>query len=286
VTLLLDESPVFVQPSLVRRLGLLEAAIVQQLHYWSQRATRTHEGHVYVYKTYQDWSDEIGVSAKAARGAMDRLRKEGVVVGIQNPTDARDRTLWWRIDHDVLESGAPNAPEGSSPPPRGDRRTAPEGSSNAGASGGRTSTTSSSRARDRAHEQALTLPDGFPEDLKPHARDVFRVLRSVAEQYNAKEVTPRAVGHAIMSAPGRRYVEEAHKMAAWCQGTSRPVRDVVSRYQRWLGNADTYSGVEQLGVPIAASAGGLNGGSHLKLVNGRERVDWGAIGRELEAKGL
>jgi hypothetical protein len=120
VTLLLDESPVFVQPSLVRRLGLLEAAIVQQLHYWSQRATRTHEGHVYVYKTYQDWSDEIGVSAKAARGAMDRLRKEGVVVGIQNPTDARDRTLWWRIDHDVLESGAPNAPEGSSAsPPRG-----------------------------------------------------------------------------------------------------------------------------------------------------------------------
>jgi hypothetical protein len=141
-------------------------------------------------------------------------------------------------------------------------------------------------AGSRAKDASQTLPDGFPEDLKPHARDVFRVLRSVAEQYNAKEVTPRAVGHAIMSAPGRRYVEEAHKMAAWCQGTSRPVRDVVSRYQRWLGNADTYSGVEPLGVPIAASAGGLNGGSHLKLVNGRERVDWGAIGRELEAKGL
>jgi hypothetical protein len=130
------------------------------------------------------------------------------------------------------------------------------------------------------------LPDDFPEALTQHARDVFRVLRSVAEQYNAKEVTPRAVGHAIMSAPGRRYVEEAHKMAAWCQGTSKPVRDVVSRYQRWLGNADVYSGVEPLGVPIAAKAGGLNGGSHLKLVNGRERVDWGAIGRELEAKGL
>jgi hypothetical protein len=37
--------------------------------------------------------------------------------------------------------------------------------------------------------------------------------------------------------------------------------DVVSRYQRWLGNADVYSGVESLGVPIAAKAGGLNGGN-------------------------
>lgn len=35
-------------------------------------------------------------------------------------------------------------------------------------------------------------------------------------------------------------------MAAWCQSTDKPVVDVVSRYQRWLGNASTYSGVERV----------------------------------------
>jgi hypothetical protein len=250
--LLLDEPPVLVQPSLVRRLGLLEAAIVQQLHYWSARATRTHDGHAYVYKTYQDWSAEIGVSAKQARGAMDRLRREGIVIAMQNPSDPRDRTLWWRIDHAVL-TGAPSDPEGRSPLPAGDRPPAPGGTSNAGASEGRTETTSET-PQQRAHAKAMQLPDDFPEPLKPHARDVFRILRSVAEQHHAREVTPRAVGHAMMGEPGRHYVAEAHALAAWAQAPPRPIRDVVGTYRTWLQRAQAYAGTESLGEPVAASA--------------------------------
>jgi hypothetical protein len=254
VTLLLDEPPVLVQPSLVRRLGLLEAAIVQQLHYWSARATRSHDGHAYVYKTYQDWSAEIGVSAKQARGALDRLRKDGVAVAIQNPTDPRDRTLWWRIDHAVLESGGPSAPTGRSPSDEEGVPSAPAGSSNAGASEGRTETTSET-PKQRAHAKAMQLPDDFPDSLKPHARDVFRVLRSVAEQHGAREVTPRAVGHAIMGEPGRHYVAEAHALAAWAQAPPRPIRDVVGTYRTWLQRAQAYAGIESMGAPVAATAG-------------------------------
>lgn len=130
MSLLLDERAVVVQPSLVRRLGIIEAALVQQLHYWAQRATRLHDGHSWVYKTYQDWSEEIGVSAKAARGALDRLRRDGIVVAIQNPADPRDRTLWWRIDHAVLEPSGPSAPQGSSTASEGGP-AATEGSSRA-----------------------------------------------------------------------------------------------------------------------------------------------------------
>jgi hypothetical protein len=129
--LLLDERLLCYQPALVRRLGLAEAAIVQQLHYWAQRATNIYEGERWVYKTYGDWSGEIGVSTKAVRGALDRLRRDGVVVAMQSPLDARDRTLWWRINHKVLNGestpsapGAPSAPEGSP--------SAAEGSSRAG----------------------------------------------------------------------------------------------------------------------------------------------------------
>ncbi len=107
MSLLLDERPVVLQPSLVRELGIAEAAISQQLHYWAQRATHEHDGHWWVAKTYQDWSDEIGITAKVARNACDRLRKAGVLVAIANPDDPHNRTQWWRLDYAKLpDNGA------------------------------------------------------------------------------------------------------------------------------------------------------------------------------------
>jgi hypothetical protein len=178
--LLLNEPPLIVFPSLVRRLGLVEAALVQQLHYWSQRATRTHDGFVWVYKTYQDWSDEIGVSAKAARGALDRLRRDGLVVAIQNPTDLRDRTLWWRVDHDVLESGAPSDPGGGQTDPGG-APAAPAGSSNARAPQCSAETTSESTAEKRASAPE----DAFPEveAWLLHGRGATKQCKDIVSRY-------------------------------------------------------------------------------------------------------
>lgn len=155
MTLLLDEHPVFLLPSLVRRVGLLEAALLQQLHFWAERATRTHEGHAYVYKTYQDWSDEIGVTAKTVRGALDRMRKAGIVAAVQNPNDPRDRTLWWRVEYAKLSEGAPSAPTGSSSPPDKDSATAPAGSSSTGATE-ETQSPSQSLDTQRAGEPSVT----------------------------------------------------------------------------------------------------------------------------------
>jgi hypothetical protein len=125
--LLFNAPPLVVQRELIVRVGVLEALIAQQLNYWLQRSTSFHDGERWVYKTYGDWSAEIGVSSKAIRGALDRLRRDGIVVAIENPMDSRDRTLWWRIDYAVLSgeppsggngprpSGSPSAREGSPP---------------------------------------------------------------------------------------------------------------------------------------------------------------------------
>lgn len=130
-SLLLDSPLLCYHPALVRRLGLADAAVVQQLHYWAQRSTNEHDGEQWVYKTYVDWADEIGITSKAVRGALDRLRTAGVVVALPSPADTRDRTLWWRIDHVVLRSqpGSPSAPGGSSNSPEGEVPSAPGGSS-------------------------------------------------------------------------------------------------------------------------------------------------------------
>jgi hypothetical protein len=269
MTLLLDERPVVLQPSLVRRLGLLEAAIVQQLHYWSQRATRTHDAHAWVYKTYSDWGNEIGVSAKAARGAMDRLRRDGVVVAIQNPTDLRDRTLWWRIDHALLAGGAPSDPSGGQTDPSG-APAAPEGSSNAHASGGCTETTSESTAEKRASALNAAgqppiddaFPDDLPEPLHGTAVAVGKILKRTAlTRGQKKPVTRAAVGHAVLSFEDRPHVQVAREVEFWLlhgKGARKECKDIVARYRHFLDGADPAAG-PPLPVGVTPLHGGRRG---------------------------
>jgi hypothetical protein len=102
-------------------------------------------------------------------------------------------------------------------------------------------------ARESASSAAQKAPDDFPVALRDHARIVYRLLRSVAEQHNAREVTPRAVCLTIMGNPGRRYVEEAHALAAWAQAPPRPIKDVVGTYRTWLVRAEVHAGIEKIG---------------------------------------
>jgi hypothetical protein len=101
-TLLHDEKSVVIQPEIVRRLGnLSDAAVLQQLNYWMPQARVEYEGRKWVYKTYQNWSAEIGITEHQVRRAMDRLVERGLV-SVCNP---RGRTNHYAInyDHPVLD---------------------------------------------------------------------------------------------------------------------------------------------------------------------------------------
>ena len=79
-TLLHDEKSVVIQPDMVRRLGnLSDAAVLQQLNYWMPHAKVKYEDRWWVFKTYANWSVEIGISEHQVRRAMDRLVEAGVV---------------------------------------------------------------------------------------------------------------------------------------------------------------------------------------------------------------
>jgi hypothetical protein len=123
------------------------------------------------------------------------------------------------------------------------------------------------KREERARAKADEVPDDFPENLRPHARIVYPLLRDVAEQHNARPVTARAVALTIMGNPGRRYVSEAHAFAAWAQAPPRPVKDVVGSYRTWLKRAEQFAGVEQLSE---ASPNGLPANvAPLRRRNGR-----------------
>lgn len=107
--LLLNEPCIVVQPSLVRALGqITDAAVLQQLHYWMSRTSNELYGHMWVYKTTDEWANEIGVTAKQVRAAIARLEGIGVVVSCQPEKVRWQRRKWYRInyEHPVIASDA------------------------------------------------------------------------------------------------------------------------------------------------------------------------------------
>ena len=96
-TLLHDEPSIVLQPEMVRRLGnLTDAAVLQQLNYWMPHAKVEHQGRKWVFKTYENWSKEIGISAHQVRRAMDRLEAIGLVLSCT----PKGRTKHYAIEYE------------------------------------------------------------------------------------------------------------------------------------------------------------------------------------------
>lgn len=281
--LLFDESPLVIQRSAIRAFGLLEALLLQQLRYWSERATCVHNGRTWVYKTYQDWSDELGVSAKACRGALDRLRREGLVAAIQNPADPRDRTLWWRLTLDGDQEpddaqepgpGAPPAPEGSSGDAEGTSRARVPRPSALGEKKELPETTSRERASaradapargNRARPEPPDFPESFPDQLRPVAVEACKVLAGTAELRGAKAVQLGAVARAVASYPDRDHRAVAGDVEHWLlygNGQRAVCKDVVARYRKFLETSEPVAkAATATGEYAAPRLNGANGGS-------------------------
>jgi hypothetical protein len=101
-------------------------------------------------------------------------------------------------------------------------------------------TTSSGAAKQK-------MPEGFPDELRPHARQAMKALREVAEQHNAREVSALALGRTIMARPRKPLVKAAFDFAAWAADPPRPIRDVVASYRTWLDRERDLAGTEVLG---------------------------------------
>jgi hypothetical protein len=249
--LLLDEPLLTYQPALVRRIGLAEAAIVQQLQFWMKHATMVHEGHPWVYKTYADWAHEIGLSTKAIRGATDRLRKSGLVVAIQSPLDARDRTLWWRIDYSKLdddEQGSPSAPEGSLTAATGSSRArVPSGPSDPQVSENSTENTTETTARD-ARPDVGQASSSTVSDLFDYWRDTCNHPQSRPTRDRLAKIqarlregyTPTQIRTAIDGAKRHPFVNDAGKVYdeidLICRNGAK-VEDFIERARRPLAPA-------------------------------------------------
>ena len=103
--LLLNESPMMVLPSLAKKIGLNEALILQQIHYWVQKSSHVIDGKVWMYNTYQQWQKQFSFwSLSTIKRTIRSLENQGLLISGNWNHSKMDKTKWYTIDYERLES--------------------------------------------------------------------------------------------------------------------------------------------------------------------------------------
>ena len=107
--LLITESPLTFQPSLAIAIGLNEAIVLQQIHYWLNNVKNKgyeKDGYKWVYNTYKEWQETNFPfwSENTVQRIFASLEEKGLVLSIQPMKSKYDRTKYYRIDYTKLEA--------------------------------------------------------------------------------------------------------------------------------------------------------------------------------------
>ena len=106
--LLIQESPLTFQPSLAVAIGINEAIVLQQIHYWINNVKNKgyeQDGYKWVYNTYAEWKETNFPfwSENTIQRIFANLEEMGLVVSIQPMKGKYDRTKYYRIEYTKLE---------------------------------------------------------------------------------------------------------------------------------------------------------------------------------------
>lgn len=107
--LLINEQPLQVLPSLANIIGLNEAIILQQLHFFLRISRNKIGGRSWVYNTINDWQAEFSFwSVKTVQRTIDNLEKSGLVVSTDKFNKMKmDKTKWYTINYQKLSEILP-----------------------------------------------------------------------------------------------------------------------------------------------------------------------------------
>lgn len=104
--LLISESPLQVLPSLAAKIGLNEALMLQQIHYWISNELNQNikNDRIWVYNTYSEWLKQFPFWSYRTieRTILSLESKKLITSGTFNKL-SRDRTKWYTINYDELE---------------------------------------------------------------------------------------------------------------------------------------------------------------------------------------
>lgn len=105
---LFEDNPLLVSPRIATKLGLNEAIILQQIHYWLEinRSKGLHliDGMTWTYNSYYEWKEQFPfMSESTIKRAVRNLEKHHILIFRNYNRLAIDRTKWYSINYDVLK---------------------------------------------------------------------------------------------------------------------------------------------------------------------------------------
>ena len=105
---LIDEYPLITLPTLAMMVGLHEAIILQQIHYWTTSANaQERDGHRWVYNSYAAWQKQMPfLSTGQITRAIHSLENHELLISANFNRLAVDNTKWYRIDYRRLEQAS------------------------------------------------------------------------------------------------------------------------------------------------------------------------------------
>lgn len=106
--LLINEPPLQVLPSLAVAVGLNEAIMLQQVHYWINNPklkAKEYDGKRWVYNSISQWqSDNFPFwSTNTIRRTVESLEKQGILLTEKLSPNSLNRVKYYTIDYDALE---------------------------------------------------------------------------------------------------------------------------------------------------------------------------------------
>jgi hypothetical protein len=108
--LLFDEQPIVISRALAKVIGLNEAIILQQIHYWIEvnRKANTNfkDGRYWTYNSIKKWHDNDFSfwSASTVKRTFASLKDKGLLIVSNYNKAGYDRTKWYSIDYDKLKA--------------------------------------------------------------------------------------------------------------------------------------------------------------------------------------
>lgn len=107
--LLLDEPPLQVMPTLATLIGLNEAIVLQQIHYWVKHNEKDRQnfidGHYWVYNTYEQWHEQFPFwSVMTIRRTMTKLENQKLLIAENYNHAGFDKTKRYTINYDTLNN--------------------------------------------------------------------------------------------------------------------------------------------------------------------------------------
>jgi len=96
-----------VLPGLAKQIGLNEAIVLQQIHYWTREKRHVIDGFSWTYNSVEEWQKQFPFWSNATiRRVVDSLVDKGLILKRKLSENRFDATLWYAINLDALNENS------------------------------------------------------------------------------------------------------------------------------------------------------------------------------------